>query len=91
VPAIPQHSAGTNAVYAGTTGTLDLNAQDFEITSLIGAGLAAQFEGLYLVDIQVEENIGGMGISSTALSAITLQTLPLRSPPVRCSCSSALA
>jgi len=45
VPAIPQHSAGTNAVYAGTTGTLDLNAQDFEISSLIGAGPAARRYG----------------------------------------------
>ena len=73
-------TSGTNSVYAGTTGTLDLNAQDYEISSLVGAGLAAEFEGLYLVDIQVKENIGGMGVSSTALSAITLETLPTPEP-----------
>jgi len=63
-------------IYKSTTGNVDLNAQDFQISSLVGAGLAAQFEGLYLVDIRVKENIGGAGVSQTALTAITIDTVP---------------
>ena len=61
-----------NGIYKGTTGFLDLNAQDFQISSLASA---AQFEGLYLVDIRVQENSGLVGGSQTALTAVTVDTV----------------
>jgi len=57
--------------FAGTTGNLSLDAQDFLLSSLV-----APSANEYLVSIQVAEMSGLAGTSNTALSAITVNTTP---------------
>jgi hypothetical protein len=58
-------------VFAGTTGNISLDAQDFLLGNLV-----APSAGEYLVNIKVQELNGLAGTSNTALSAITVDTTP---------------
>ena len=63
----------TNAsgVFLNTTGTIAFDAQNFNLASLI-----APNPNEYLVSIQVRELSGVANVSRTALSAITVDTVP---------------
>jgi len=58
-------------MFAGTSGNLNLDSQDFLLSSLV-APSASEF----LVNVQVQELVGTGGVSQTALSAITVDTTP---------------
>jgi hypothetical protein len=53
--------------YSGTSGSLSLYSQDFQLGSLV-----APSAGEYLVSIQLQERVGVSPFSQTALSAITI-------------------
>jgi hypothetical protein len=57
-----------SASYAGTTGNVLLNDQDFYL-----GGLVAPSFGEYLVNIKVQETTG---TGQTSLSAVTVDTVP---------------
>jgi len=61
-------SAGT---YAGSSGNVNLDAQDFLLGSII-----APSANEFLVQMKVTESSGANAVSQTALSAITVDTVP---------------
>jgi len=61
----------TSGVYLGSSGTVNLDSQDFLLSQLV-----APSAGEFLVNIKVTELVGGAGVSGTALSAVTVGTVP---------------
>jgi len=61
----------TAGVFLGSTGNLNLDSEDFLLSSLVAPSL-----GEFLVNVKVTELTGGPGVSATALSAITVDTVP---------------
>lgn len=65
------YNSGGSPVFAGTSGTISLDAQDF----LLGA-LVAPSPNEYLVSITLQDLSGVATVSNTALTAITVNTTP---------------